>query len=273
MKRTILAASLTLVCGLAVNAQTANTNARGEASKQTSAAASAGNKSINLDSGTRLAGELQSTIDARKSKVGDQVVLKTTQAIKSQGRTVVSKGSRLLGHVTEVSQKSESSGESRIGLIFERLEGGSLNMPLAATITSVVNGAARARANDEDLFASDGSSATSSRTSAGGSRNSSANNGSLLGGVANSTTSTVGNVVGGTSAALGSTVDSTTNVVGNTATVVGRSLGGIQISQSSNTSVEGSSVLSLQGGNLRLEKGTTFNLMLTQSASASPTKQ
>jgi hypothetical protein len=32
-------------------------------------------------------------------------------------------------------------------------------------------------------------------------------------------------------------------------------------------------VLSLQGGNLRLEKGTTFNLTLTQSASAGTTKQ
>jgi hypothetical protein len=80
-------------------------------------------------------------------------------------------------------------------------------------------------------------------------------------------------VVGGTTSALGSTVDSTTNVVGNTTTGVGRSLGGIQISQSSNTSVDGSSVLSLQGGNLRLEKGTTFNLVLTQSASASTTRQ
>jgi hypothetical protein len=270
MKRTILAISLTLVCGLAVNAQTANTSARGEANNQTSAAARAANKSINLDSGTRLAGELQSTIDARKAKVGDQVVLKTTQAIKSQGRTVVSKGSRLVGHVTEVSQKSKSSGESRVGLLFDRLEGGSLNVPIAATITSVVNGTARARANDEDLFASDAGSATSARSS---SRSSSSGTGSLLGGVANSTTSTVGNVVGGTTAAVGSTVDSTTNVVGNTATGVGRSLGGIQISQSSSTSVEGSSVLSLQGGNLRLEKGTTFNLMLTQSASASTTRQ
>src|ERR1700692_435927 len=102
MKRMILTAGLSLVCGLAVNAQTANTSVRGEASNQTSSAASARNKSINLDSGTRLAGELQSTIDARKAKVGDQVVLKTTQAIKSQGRTVVGKGSRLIGHVTEV---------------------------------------------------------------------------------------------------------------------------------------------------------------------------
>jgi hypothetical protein len=268
----ILTAGLSLVCGLAVNAQTANTSARGEASNQTSSAASARNRSINLDAGTRLAGELQSTIDARKAKVGDQVVLKTTQAIKSQGRTVVGKGSRLIGHVTEVSQKSKSNGESRVGLLFDRLEGGSLNMPIVATITSVVNGTASARANDQDIFASDANSATSSRASSGGSRSSSANGG-LLGGVVNSTTSTVGNVVGGTTAAVGSTVNSTANVVGNTANGLGSSLGGIQISQSSNTSVEGSSVLSLQGGNLRLEKGTTFNLMLTQSASASTSKQ
>jgi hypothetical protein len=272
MKRTILATSLALVCGLVVNAQTANTSARGETSNQTSSTASARDKSVTLDSGTRLAGELQSTIDARKAKVGDQVVLKTTQAIKSEGRTVVSKGSRLIGHVTEVSQKSKSNGESRIGLLFDRLEGGSLNMPIAATITSVVNGMAKARANDEDLFASDTSSSASSSARSGGSRSSSANSGGLVGGGVNSTTSTVANVVGGTTAAVGPTVDSTTNVVGNTATGVGRSLGGIQISQSSNTSVEGSSVLSLQGGNLRLEKGTTFNLMLTQSASAGTAK-
>jgi len=269
MKRIILTASLSLVFGLAVNAQTANTTARGEASNQTSVAT----KSINLDSGTRLTGQLQSTIDARKAKVGDQVVLRTTQAIKSQGHTVVSKGSRLIGHVTEVSQKTKSSGESRIGLLFDRIEGGSLNMPIAATITSVVNGSARASANNDDLFASDASSASSSRASAGGSRSSSGNSGGVLGGVVNSTTSTVGNVVGGTTSAVGSTVDSTTNIVGNTTTGVGRSLGGIQISQSSNTSVEGSSVLSLQGGNLRLEKGTTFNLMLTQSASAGTSRQ
>ena len=273
MKRTILAANLMLVCGLAVSAQTANTNAQGEASSQTSAAARAANKSINLDSGTRMAGELQSTLDARHAKVGDQVVLKTTQAIKSHGRTVVSKGSRLVGHVTEVSQKSKSSGESRIGLLFDRLEGGSLNVPIAATITSVVNAAARARANDEDLFAGNANSASSARASSGGSRSSSSGTGSLVGGVVNSTTSTVGNVVGGTTAAVGSTVDSTTNVVGNSTAGLGRSLGGIQISQSSDTSVEGSSVLSLQGNNLRLEKGTTFNLMLTQSASVGTTRQ
>ena len=267
MKRTILAASLSLVCGFAVSAQTAKTQARGEASNQTSSAVNAGNKSVNLESGTKLTGELQSTLDARKAKVGDQVVLKTTQAIKSQGRTIVSKGSRLIGHVTEVSQRTKSNGESRVGLLFDRLEGGSLSMPIAATITSVVNARANARANDDDLYA-DANSSSSSRASAGSPRSSSGNSGGLVGGVVNSTTATVGSVVGGTTAAVGSTVDTTTSVVGNTAKGVTRSLGGIQISQSSSTSVEGSSVLSLQGGNLRLDKGTTFNLVLTQSASA-----
>jgi hypothetical protein len=271
MKRTILVISLTLALGLVANAQSASTTASGESDSQTSAAARAGNKTVNLDSGTRVAGELQSAIDARKAKVGDQVVLKTTEAIKSQGHTVVSKGSRLLGHVTEVSQKSESRGESRIGLLFDRLEGGSLNMPITATITSVVNGTARARANDDDLFA-DAGSATSTTASSGSARSSSSGSGSLVGGVVNSTNSTVGSVVGGTTAAVGSTVDSTANVIGNTTAGVVRSPGNIRISQSSNTSVEGSSVLSLQGGNLRLEKGTKFNLVLTQSASAGTTK-
>jgi hypothetical protein len=261
MRRTILTVSLSLACAVAAHAQKAQTRASGEASSQTSAAAKQAGKNINLDSGTRLSGELQSAVDVRRAKVGDQVLLKTTQAIKSQGHTVVPKGSRLVGHVTEVAQRGKGNGESRIGILFDRLEQGSLDVPIAAAISSITSGSASARSNNGDLFDSDMSgqgsarSSSSARTSSGG-----GNNGGLLGGV--------GSVVGSTTSAVGSTVDSTTNAVGNTATGVGRSLGGIQISQSSNASVESSSVLSLQGGNLRLEKGTNFNLVLTQSASA-----
>ena len=271
MKRTILAVSLSLACALVAYAQKAETGATGEASNQTSAAA----KSINLESGTRLAAELQNTIDARRARVGDQVALKTTQAIKSGGRTVVPKGARLLGHVTEVAQQSKGNGESRVGIVFDRLERGSLELPISATISSITGGRASARANNQDLFGSD-TSASGSARSTSSTRSSSSNNGSLLGGVGgvvNSTTSTAGDIVGGTTSAVGSTVDATTNTVGNTTTGVGRSLGRIQISESSNTSVEGSSVLSLQGGNLRLEKGTNFNLVLTQSASAGTGKE
>jgi len=269
MKRTILALNLTLVCAIAGHAQKAETRASGEASNQTSAAMKQAGKSINLESGTHVAGELQNTIDVRKAKVGDEVILKTAQAIKSGGRTVVGKGSRLVGHVTEVAQKTSGNNGSRIGILFDHLQQGSLDVPIAATISSITTGRASARVNNEDVFETSAGSSSSSMSS--GRASSGSNSGGLLGGVGgvvNSTTSTVGGVVGGTTSAVGSTVDSTTSAAGQTTTSLGRSLGGIQISQSSNASVENSSVLSLQGGNLRLEKGTNFNLVLTQSASA-----
>lgn len=272
MKKSFLVVSLSLACALGVNAQKAETRATGDASNQTSAGLSKAGKSINLDSGTRLTGELQNTVDVRKAKVGDQVVLKTTQAIKSGGQTVVGKGTKLIGRVTEVAQKTKGDSQSRIGILFDRLESGSLAVPIAATISSVTSGSANVRRNDEDLFGAGASSSTRSSSSA---RTSTGSGDGLLGGtggLVNSTTSTVGNVVGGTTSAVGSTVNSTTGVVGRTAAGVGGTLGRIQISQSSSTSVEGSSVLSLQGGNLRLDKGTNFNLVLTQSASAGTAK-
>jgi hypothetical protein len=272
MKKSILVISFSLACVLGANAQRAETRATGDATSQSSAAVSSAAKSINLDSGTRVSGQLQNTVDARNAKVGDQVVLKTTQAIKSGGRTVVGKGAKLIGHVTEVSQKTKGESQSRVGILFDRLEQGSLAVPITATISSITSGSANVRRNDEDVF---GTSASSSTRSSSSARASSGSNGGLLGGtggVLSSTTATVGDVVGSTTSAVGSTVNSTTNVAGSTVSGVGGTLGRIQISESSSTSVEGSSVLSLQGGNLRLDKGTNFNLVLTQSASAGTSK-
>jgi hypothetical protein len=263
MKRSILALSLTFACAAMANAQTSESRASGQGSSNTAASIGQGSKSINLESGTRLAAQLENSVDVRKAKVGDKVVMKTTQAIKSQGRTLVGKGARLIGHVTEVAQKSKGNGESRVGIIFDRLEHGSLAMPISATISSITSARTSAGAGNDDVFAS--SASGSGRATTAGSASSSGGLLGGVGGVVNSTTSTVGS-------AVGSTVNATTNTVGNTTTGLGRSLGRIQISQSSNTSVEGGSVLSLQGDNLRLEKGTNFNLVLTQSASAGTTR-
>lgn len=266
MKKGILALSLMMACAFAISAQT-ETRAAGEASTQTSAALSKGQKSVNLQSGTRLTAQLQNTIDVRKAKVGDQVVLKTTQAIKSEGRIIVSKRARLVGHVTEVSQKTKGNSESRIAILFDRLEHGSLSLPISINISSITAARTSASVNNDHLFGGSASADGSARSNTSASSANSSGLAGGVGGIVNSTTSTVGSVVGGTSAAVGSTVDSTTNAVGANAAGVGRSLGGIQISESSNTSAEGGSLLSLQGGNLRLDKGTNFSLVVTQSAS------
>ena len=265
MKKTILALALTVSCGVTVYSQRAETRTSGESTTDTTASANKAGKSIDLQSGTRLAGELQNTVDVRKARVGDEVILKTTQAIKSEGRTVVGRGARLIGHVTEVEQKSKANGQSRVGLIFDRLEKGSLEFPIAATITSITSGKTAAQAGGDDLFGSQASGTSSSSASS----TTQSSSGGLLGGV----TSTVGGVVNTTTSAVGPTVNATTNAAGGTTSGLSRSLGRIQINQSSTTSAEGGAVLSLQGQNLRLEKGATFNLMLTQSTNASTTQE
>lgn len=269
MKRSILAVIVTLSCALTAYSQRTETNATGQASGE--AAASASKAGLEIASGTHLAGELQNTVDVRKAKVGDEVVLKTTKAIKSGGQTVVGKGARLMGHVTEVTQKTKGNAVSRVGLVFDRLENGSLAFPISATISSITGATVNAQSGNDDLFATDAgaSSSSSARTSSGG-QSSGLRGGvtNTAGSVLNTTSSMAGNVVGSTTAAVGSTVNSTTSVVGGTASGVGSSLGRIQINESSSTSVEGGAVLSLRGDNIRLEKGTNFNLMLNQSATA-----
>jgi len=268
MNRTLLTLLLVIVCGGAVAAQTSETTASGRARNGTSVSRKGSNAQI--ESGTQVAAQLQNTLDVRKAKVGDRVVLKTTEAIKANGQTVVGKGASLIGHVTEVEQRTKSNGESKIGLVFDRLEKGSLQTPITATISSITQARARAQSGNDDLFSSDmGASSSSSSNINHQSR--SGNNGGLLGGVGNtvggvvgSTTSTMGTVAGNTITAVGSTV----GAVGNTAGGLTRTVGGIRIEQSSSASSEGGALLSLSGGNLRLEQGASFRLVLSQSASA-----
>lgn len=265
MKRTFLIFLLVLACGSVVAAQSSQTSAQGTARSATSVSKSG--RGAQIESGTQVAAQLQNTLDVRKARVGDRVVLKTTEAIKANGQTVVGKGAHLIGHVTEVQQKTRANGASHIGLVFDRLAKGSLETPITATISSITQARTRAQSGNDDLFGSDVSSSSRSSASAG----SSSSGGGLLGGVGttvggavNATTSTVGNVAG----AATTTVGSTAGAVGSTAGGLTRSVGGIQITQSAEASAEGSALLTLQGGNLRLDQGTSFRLVLSQSASA-----
>ena len=66
--------------------------------------------------------------------------------------------------------------------------------------------------------------------------------------------------------AAGDVVCSTTETVGGATRGLGSTLGQIRVTQSAGLSAEGGSTLSLTGGNLRLEKGTTFRLTVNESA-------
>lgn len=257
MKRILLIATLIVGACAVAPAQASRTEARAEA--QTSASVR-GADAVEIASGTRLAAQLHQTLDVRKARVGDEVVLKITEAVKSNGRTVVKKGAKLVGRVTEVRQRTEGAAASRIGLIFDRLENGSLTSPISVTIAAVTQTSARAGGGDDDTFGADAGGAASAggTTTAGAS----SQGGGLLGGVG----STVGGVVGTTTGAVGQTVGTAAGAVGGAARGVGQTVRGLRIEQAAGAEVGGSSTLSLAGGNLRLEKNTTFHLVVQESA-------
>jgi hypothetical protein len=255
MRRNFLVAVLALAaCAVGTFAQT-RTGARASAGHSTSV--SRDGRQLDIASGTRLTGELQNTLDVSKARVGDRVLLKTTEAVKQNGQTIVKKGSQLVGHVADVRRSARGSADSSVTVLFDTLQSGSFTSPISVTIDSITQVATRTHAGGEDLGAE---SSASSRTSARSS--SSSSSGGLLGGAVGA----VGNTVGGVTGAAGDVVGSTTETVGGVARGVGHTLGQIQITQSAGLSAEGGSTLSLAGGNLRLDKGTTFRLTVNESA-------
>lgn len=260
MRREIL--GLAMVFALAVTALGQQRNATDEKVAKTKgqhakgAPANVGPSSgSSIAAGSTLQAELQKSLDVKNARVGDEVVLKTTSSIKQDGTVVVPKGSRLIGRVTEVQQRTKGNAESRLGLIFDRIEGKNLSMPVNASIFAITN----TRAAADDVFAADvsGSSATSARTS---------NSGGLLGGgVLGSATGTVGGVLSGATNTVGSVAGTATQTVGGAANTVVGTFNGIRISQSASGSAGGSTMLSSNSKNVQLEKGVTFNLLVNGS--------
>ncbi len=258
MKRVIFCGLLGLVFSAAGFAQTGGTTS-GQGSANSGTSVSKQNGALTIASGTEIAGELQNSLNVEKAKVGDEVVLKTKKAIKQNGEVVVDKGAKLIGRVTQVKERAKGETMSRIGVLFDTLKHGDMTMPVQASIVSVVNVAARAATGDADIWA-DGNAATRTSTSS-----SSSSSGGLLGGVA----STAGGVVNTATSTVGGVANAATNTVGgvaNTASSTDGSIGRIQVAQSTDASASGGSTLSLNGGNLKLEKGTTFNVALSSSA-------
>jgi hypothetical protein len=260
--RLSLLAVLLVFGGISGFAQTqASSRASGNSSSNTSV--SKGQKEI-ISSGTVANAELMNSIDVRKSKVGDQVMLKTTKAIKQNGQTVVAKGSTLVGRITEIQRRTKENGESRVGMLFETIEGKNLNAPISVSILSMT--AARAAASANDTFADAGlmsSSSASAQSSSGGGLLSGVGN--TVGGVVNTASSTTGNVVGGVTQTASNVVGGVTQTAGNTVGTVGRTVNGIQITQSMGGSASGSTMFSAQNKDVKIEKGATFNVLFNNS--------
>jgi len=102
-------------------AQTSN-NSQADANSQGASTPSAVSAN-QLPAGTIIPAELAKSIDAKKAKSGDQVIAKTTIDLRSKdGSTVIPKGAKVLGHVTDAKARSKDESGSMIAIAFDKVE-------------------------------------------------------------------------------------------------------------------------------------------------------
>lgn len=72
--------------------------------------------------GSYMLVELSKGLKARKLKVGDKVKAEVSQDVVSHGKVIIPVETKLIGHVTEVSPKDSAHPESRLGIVFDRIQ-------------------------------------------------------------------------------------------------------------------------------------------------------
>ena len=267
------------------------TQAQGSGSASAASAASAQNGQTNASLGTGVAinAELTAPVEAKKAKPGDPVAARTTEPTKSNGKTVIPKGSKLVGHVTQASARANGASESALGIVFDKaiLKNGQ-EMPLNVAIQALASAQSAATANaGEDLAAAGGAGAYaggSGRAVGGGALGGVTSTAGGAAGTVTNTAASAGNTAGGAGGALNSTVHSATNVaapgqgatggLNATGQLMSSSRGvfgmqGVNLSSATSSAAQGS-VITSAGKNLHLASGTQM-LLVTQAAGSAET--
>ena len=135
-----------IILGALVFASSAVCQRQAQAGAQTSSSASAvpsasaDNSRLNasLADGSSIVAELSSSVDSKKIKQGDAVTARTTADIRADGKTIIPKGTKLVGHVTEAAARAKGGADSTLGIAFDKavLKGGE-ELPLNVAIVAV----------------------------------------------------------------------------------------------------------------------------------------
>src|SRR5205085_7412100 len=120
-----------------------------------------------LAQGTNINATLSKSLDSKKAKTGDPVEAKTTSDVKSAGQTVIPRGSKLIGHVTQATARGKGDADSTLGIAFDHavLKNGQ-QIPLNATVQALAAAQSAVSANDDMM---NGGGSASGMGNAGGS--------------------------------------------------------------------------------------------------------
>ena len=247
-----------------VSSQPSGTQAQSTSNSQAAATSSQGNSQV--QAGSIVYAELSKSVDAKKAKQGDEVVAKTSQAVLSQGKVVVPKGAKLVGHVTQAKAHTKDQPQSELGIAFDHavLKDGT-QVPMALTIQAI-------GASSSGASAAPGMDADAGMASPGGGGNARPGYGAGGGGTMGTARSTVGAVGNTAGNAAGTVGDTTGGVAGSAGQATGgrlnagsRGVVGLSgLSMSAGASASQGAVITSDNKNVKLDGGTELVLRVNQ---------
>ncbi len=218
-----------------------------------------------LSAGTTVSAVLSKPLDSRKCKPGDEVFATASEDVKADGKVVIKRGSRLIGHVTEAKAKGEGQANSSLGIMFDHavLKNGQ-QVQMNSVVQAIAAAPTAPASMDADMGAT-GSGGMAPATSGGGRPG-------VLGGVgstASAATGAVANVGGNATGAVNSSLGSTANVgkgvsgaLNSTSSgVVG--MKGLSLATAASNATEGS-VITSSGKSVHLASGTQMMLRVVK---------
>lgn len=237
--------------------------------------ANSGNNSASISSGSKIDATLATSLDAKRSKPGDEVEARAAEDIKQNGKVVLKKGTRLVGHVTQAQARANGQTQSQLGIVFDHavMKNGQ-EMPFNATIQALASAQSMASAS------SGADNTMASGAGMGAAQGSARSGGGLAGGVAstagataNAATGTVMNTASSAPMNAGGSLNSVTRSSGavggmtstgrlasNSSGVFG--LDGLSIDSAASNATQGSMIVS-GTKNVHLDSGTQLLLRTT----------
>lgn len=251
----------------------------------TQATASAQNDqaSPSLTKGAVISAALSSGIDSKKAKPGDAVTAHITEPITEHGKTVIPKGAKLQGHITQASARAKGDSYSTLGIVFDKavLKHGE-EMPLNVAIQAIAppqSEMAPTQAPEMGISPMSGGGAGGGSTASGPGRSSSSGSsggmapaaGSTAGTIAGNVTNTVANVDTNNAAASKGAVgglNSRGQLTPGSRGVFG--LEGVGLTAAADSTQ--AAVITSTGKNVHLESGTQLVLVSQASTPAASPK-
>jgi hypothetical protein len=149
-----------------------------------------------LPNGSSIDAALTKSIDTKKAKKGDPVSARVVEDAKEQdGKTVIPKGSKLEGHITQASSREKGDSFSTLGIVFDKAilkDGQEVRLNVQVQALAISQDAASAPAAGPAMDGGGGTAAGGARsgggggTAAGGAR--SGGGGGASGGMSSATT-------------------------------------------------------------------------------------